>query len=160
MKDYRIDWDAPRSTWWAVSYKYPQIHARHTSKLGCIGLLKSRVDHFDNMCWLVNHTTASGYKVHIFSIEDIHIDLGPKLIYVRLNECDLESQPREELIKLLKELDAKVERRSAVDFAWYDPWVYLIQYLDPLALLKFPNPDWSLIDEPQAFVDVERGYLT
>ena len=156
--NYRIDWDDYTSTWWANSTKFRDIHARHENKQQCVNLLASRVQKHEMYFWMINSITPGGYKVAKYNVDQIIVQMGSKTVYTMLVSCDFDAQPRAQMIALLRAVDDKIQHRDAYDFTWYRVWVDLIQYLDPLCLLKFPDPDWSLIDGTEA-TEIKREDL-
>ena len=82
----------------------------------------------------------------VYRIENVTIHDTPRDMYHKLKAMDLDAVDRKALIHLAKLVDERIEKRSALDFDYYWPWILLIQYLDPMAVLRWPNPDWSAIE--------------
>ena len=144
--NHRIEYSNYTGRWVAVSSDNPQIQAWHKNKLAAIGLLKMRVEAHKQYYWMLNAITPEEYKLGDVAIDQITDDLSPKQMMSMINRCKLKDQPRDLVVDLLKAVDLKIQHRESLDFSWYLPWLELIKFLDPHALLRWPEPDWSLID--------------
>ena len=141
---YNIEWWEHAGAYRAQSFKHPEVLSDHHDRETCLQKLEARVATKDRLAWITEF--GADREVQKFRIEDIEITSGPQYVYLQLNQCNLEQEPRAKVVGLFKEIDAKVERRHAGDFDWYWSWIMLIQFLDPEGLLKWPDPDWAVIE--------------
>lgn len=72
---------------------------------------------------------------------------SPEVASEILRRIDLSNVRRSELLDLWKWIDeTHIEGRCASCFNWYEPWLILARYLDPMNLVRWPDPDWSQIE--------------
>ncbi len=146
-KLYRIDWVEGCKVWHAVSLRYKHIQSRHPVAGKCLRILFDRVELFATLKWMVNNSNKDS-ELSTYNIEDLSVDLGLELFHMRLTECNLDKQPRAELIALFKEVDKKVDGREVNEFGWYAPWFVLSRHLDPDCKMVYEKKDmtcWELL---------------